>query len=82
MRQHGGAFPGVGQGLVQGRAGNGAVVYFHREGGGGAKDQPIPYGIVEEDGSFELNSDDLGCGCAARATIRYWSSGGMRRATA
>ncbi len=48
--------------LYKGEPAKGAVVYFHREGGGGPKDQPIPYGIVEDDGSFELVSDNLGSG--------------------
>jgi hypothetical protein len=48
--------------LYKGEPAKGAVVYFHREGGGGPKDQPIPVGIADDDGSFELTSDTLGYG--------------------
>jgi hypothetical protein len=57
-----GLFPVSGEVKYKGEPAKGAVVYFHREGGGGAKDQPIPYAVVEDDGSFELESDTLGYG--------------------
>jgi hypothetical protein len=57
-----GLFPVSGQVNYKGEPARGAVVYFHREGGGGAKDQPIPSGVVQDDGSFELESDSLGHG--------------------
>ena len=57
-----GLYPVSGQVTYRGEPAKGAVVYFHRAGGTGSLKDTVPYGIVEEDGSFELNSDSLGYG--------------------
>jgi hypothetical protein len=48
-----GYYPVYGKVLYKGEPAVGATVYFHREGGG----DPIPMGVVEADGSFQLSSD-------------------------
>ncbi len=57
-----GLFPVSGKVLYRGEPAAGAVVYFHRQAKSGAPNGPIPYGIVEDDGSFRLTSEDLGNG--------------------
>ena len=57
-----GLFPVSGKVLYRGEPTAGAVVYFHRQAKPGDPSRPIPYGIVEDDGRFELTSDDLGNG--------------------
>jgi hypothetical protein len=57
-----GLFPVSGKVLYKGEPASGAVVYFHREGGAEVARQPIPTGIVEDDGRFDLISDTLGNG--------------------
>jgi hypothetical protein len=49
--------------LYHGDPAAGAVIYFHREGAPADPHQPIPFGIVEDDGSFDLTSDGVGDGC-------------------
>ncbi len=56
-----GLFPVSGKVLYRGQPADGAVVYFHAEGKGAAR-QPIPSGIALDDGSFALVSDNLGNG--------------------
>ena len=58
-----GLFPVSGKVLYKGEPAAGAVVYFHREGPSPAPNSTIPFGIVEEDGSFTLASDGQGDGC-------------------
>ena len=49
--------------LYKGEPAAGAVVYFHHEGPAAASSPAIPFGIVEDDGSFSLTCDDQGNGC-------------------
>jgi hypothetical protein len=58
-----GLSPVTGKVLYKGEPASGAVVYFHREDTPRAAHQPIPFGIVEDDGRFSLTSDGLGDGC-------------------
>jgi hypothetical protein len=58
-----GHYPVYGKVLHKGEPAAGAVVYFHHEGPGAAAAETIPYGIVEEDGSFKLTCDGVGDGC-------------------
>ena len=58
-----GLFPVSGKVLYKGEPAAGAVVYFHWEGPSPAPTSTIPFGIVEEDGSFYLASDGQGDGC-------------------
>jgi len=48
--------------LYKGQPAEGAVVYFHREGGDNAV---IPSGEVDSSGEFRLESGDLGSGATA-----------------
>jgi hypothetical protein len=57
-----GFFPVSGKVLYRGEPATGAVVYFHRHANPGAPNEPIHYGIVEDDGRFVLTSDDMGDG--------------------
>ncbi len=57
-----GLFPVSGKVLYRGEPAAGAVVYFHRKIEPNSSNGPIPYGVVEDDGSFQLTSDDLGNG--------------------
>jgi hypothetical protein len=58
-----GLVPVSGKVLYRGEPAAGAVLYFHREDAPRAAHQPIPSGIVEDDGSFNLTSDGVGDGC-------------------
>jgi hypothetical protein len=64
-----GLFPVSGKVLYRGEPAAGAVVYFHRQAKPGSASQTIPYGIVEDDGSFEVTSDDLGNGASPGSYI-------------
>jgi hypothetical protein len=68
-----GLFPVSGKVLYKGEPAAGAVVYFHREG---TPNSTIPFGIVEEDGSFYLSSDGQGDGCppGTYAVLVEWRS--------
>jgi len=57
-----GRFPVSGKVVYRGEPAAGAVVYFHRQMEPGSPSESIPYGIVEDDGSFQLASDDIGNG--------------------
>ena len=57
-----GPVPVSGKVLYRGEPAAGAVVYFHRLMEPGSPIESIPYGIVEDDGSFQLASDNLGNG--------------------
>ncbi len=57
-----GLVPVSGKVLYRGEPATGAVVYFHRQSGPGEPARPIPYGVVEPDGSFSLTSEDVGRG--------------------
>ena len=67
--------------LHKGEPAAGAVVYFHQEGPSASALQTIPFGIVEDDGSFYLTCDSLGNGCppGKYAVLVEWRDG---RATA
>jgi hypothetical protein len=58
-----GLYPVSGKVLYKGEPAAGAVVYFHREGPSPVPVSTIPFGIVDEDGSFYLSSDGEGNGC-------------------
>ena len=47
-----GLVPVSGKVLYRGDPAAGAVVYFHRQVEPGSSSTPIPYGIVEDDGSY------------------------------
>jgi hypothetical protein len=49
--------------LHNGEPAAGAVVYFHQESGSARALPTIPFGIVEDDGSFYLTCDSVGNGC-------------------
>ncbi len=58
-----GLVPVSGKVLYRGEPASGAVVYFHRQAEpGSAGGGPIPFGIVEDDGSYSLSTDGLGGG--------------------
>ena len=71
-----GLFPVSGKVLYKGEPAAGAVVYFHWEGPPAAPASTIPFGIVEEDGSFYLASDGRGDGCppGKYAVLVEWKS--------
>jgi hypothetical protein len=58
-----GLFPVSGKVMYRGEPAVGAVVYFHRQGPSVTSRNPIPVGIVEDDGSFYLTCDGVGDGC-------------------
>ena len=62
-----GNLPGLysvsGKVMHKGQPAAGAVVYFHYEGESAPPSPAIPFGIVEDDGSFSLTCDDRGNGC-------------------
>jgi hypothetical protein len=57
-----GLVPVSGKVTYHGQPAAGAVVYFHRQGESGPAGLPVPYGIVDEDGTFSLSTDGLGRG--------------------
>jgi hypothetical protein len=57
-----GLVPVSGKVLYRGEPAAGAVVYFHRQAEPGSANDPIPYGIVEDDGRYSLSTDGLGNG--------------------
>jgi hypothetical protein len=59
-----GLYPVYGTVLHKGAPAAGAVVYFHREGPAPTASETIPFGIVEDDGSFHVLCDSQGNGCA------------------
>ena len=71
-----GLFPVSGKVLYKGEPAAGAVVYFHWEGPPPVPASTIPFGIVEEDGSFYLASDGRGDGCppGKYAVLVEWKS--------
>jgi hypothetical protein len=48
--------------LYHGEPAAGAVVYFHRQAEPGVAAGAIPYGIVEDDGTYSLATESLGDG--------------------
>jgi hypothetical protein len=58
-----GLYPVSGKVLCKGEPAARAVVYFHRKGPSPAPASTIPFGIVEDDGSFYLSCDGQGDGC-------------------
>ena len=63
--------------FYKGEPAAGAVVYFHQEGSGAPSPQAIPFGIVEDDGSFSLTCDRVGNGCppGKYAVLVEWRDG-------
>ena len=57
-----GLVPVSGKVTYKGEAASGAVVYFQRQSDTSSSRKPVPFGIVQSDGSFSLSSDDLGNG--------------------
>ncbi len=57
-----GLVPVSGKVLYRGDPAAGAVVYFHRQVEPGSSSTPSPYGIVEDDGSYSLETEGLGRG--------------------
>jgi hypothetical protein len=72
-----GLYPVYGKVLVKGEPAAGAVVYFHHEGPSAPSSPAIPFGIVEDDGSFSLTCDNLGNGCppGKYAVLVEWRKG-------
>jgi hypothetical protein len=71
-----GFYPVSGKVLYKGEPAAGAVVYFHQEVPSPVPATTIPFGIVEEDGSFYLTSDGAGDGCppGKYAVLVEWKS--------
>ena len=57
-----GLVPVSGKVLYRGEPAAGAVVYFHRQAEPGSAAGAIPYGIVEDDGTYSLATEGLGNG--------------------
>lgn len=57
-----GLVPVSGKVLYRGEPAAGAVVYFHRQAEPGSPGGAIPFGIVEDDGTFSLSTEGLGNG--------------------
>jgi hypothetical protein len=72
-----GLYPVYGKVLHKGEPAAGAVVYFHHEGPGASAAAAIPFGIVEDDGSFNLTCDNQGNGCppGKYAVLVEWRDG-------
>ena len=72
-----GLYPVYGKVLHKGEPAAGAVVYFHHEGPSALSSSAIPFGIVEDDGSFSLTCDNLGNGCppGKYAVLVEWRNG-------
>ena len=72
-----GLSPVSGKVLYKGEAARGAVVYFQRQGGPDPAHNAVPFGIVGDDGSFSLQSDDLGSGALPGnyAVLIEWRDG-------
>jgi hypothetical protein len=72
-----GLYPVYGKVLVKGEPAARAVVYFHQEGPPALSSPAIPFGIVEDDGSFSLTCDNLGSGCppGKYAVLVEWRDG-------
>jgi hypothetical protein len=72
-----GYYPVQGKVLYKGQPAAGAVVYFHQEGTGAPSPKTVPFGIVEEDGSFYLTCDGVGNGCppGKYAVLVEWRDG-------
>ncbi len=64
-----GLFPVSGKVLYRGEPAAGAVVYLHRQDKSGPSNPSIPYGIVEDDGSFEVMTEDVGYGATPGSYI-------------
>jgi hypothetical protein len=79
-----GMFPVSGKVMYGGEPATGAVVYFHRQMEPGSPSGPIPYGIVEDDGSFQLASDDSGNGArpGSYTVLVEWRDGSGDRVEA
>ena len=77
-----GHYPVYGKVLYKGNPAAGAVVYFHREGPSAVASSTIPFGIVEDDGSFYLTSDGVGDGCppGKYAVLVEWKGKGETQA--
>ena len=61
-------YPVSGKVLHNGEPAAGAVVYFHQEGPSAPPSATIPFGIVEDDGSFSLRATAQGNGCPPAST--------------
>jgi hypothetical protein len=57
-----GLVPVTGKVLYRGEPAAGAVVYFHPQAKPGSAAGAIPYGIVEDDGTYSLETEGLGNG--------------------
>jgi hypothetical protein len=60
-----GLHPVYGKVLYKGEPAVGATVYFHRNGSAEGAHTTIPTGLVQDDGTFELSSDNVGRGAPA-----------------
>jgi hypothetical protein len=72
-----GLYPVYGKVFHKGEPAAGAVVYFHHEGPASSASPAIPFGIVEDDGSFNLTCDNQGNGCppGKYAVLVEWRDG-------
>jgi hypothetical protein len=72
-----GLYPVHGAVHHKGEPAAGAVVYFHRESPAPSSFESIPYGIVENDGRFNVSCDGLGSGCppGKYAVLVEWRDG-------
>jgi hypothetical protein len=73
-----GFYPVSGSVLHKGEPAAGAVVYFHHQGSAPLSSPTIPYGIVQDDGSFYVTCDGLGNGCppGRYAVLVEWRGAG------
>ena len=78
-----GLVPVVGRVLYKGQPASGARLHFHRQDSpASVQRDPIPSALVDEDGSFELTTGDLGRGAPAGryAVLVAWpEEGGKER---
>jgi hypothetical protein len=66
LRSGPGLYPVHGTVTYKGQPAEGAIVYFHQQGGGSGSPQGlIPTGVVDATGKFSLESGDLGSGAPA-----------------
>lgn len=74
-----GLYPVYGQLKYKGEPASGATVYFHRQGPGTPSGE-VARGVVQTDGSFWLDTGDLGNGAAPGqyAVLVEWREGPLR----
>jgi hypothetical protein len=80
-----GLYPVYGTVTYKGQPAEGAIVYFHQQGGGSSSPQGlIPTGVVDSTGKFALDSGDLGAGAppGKYAVLVQWPDESVSQAKA